>query len=70
MEAMIYTLGAGVITSLTGVVVFLFKKWDSERDKRLQDAVEARTKLTEPINQLISLNEKIYDALPTDKRGK
>lgn len=70
MDPIIYTLGGGVITSLVGAVIFLFKKWDSERDKRLDDAKEARDKLTEPIQQIIDLSEKIYGSIPENKRNK
>ena len=70
MDPILVSLGGAVIASLVSVVVFLFKRLDAERDKRLADAVEARDKISEPISQLISLSEKIYDALPETKRGK
>lgn len=69
METLLITLAAGVMTTLSGVVAFLYKKWDDERTGRLADAKEVNQKITSPIADLTEMNKKIYDAI-SKKRGK
>lgn len=74
-SSLLVTFGAAVISALVTTVVFLYKKWDKERDARLNDAKEVNKKITGPLADLTEVSQKIYDALPEvskpkRKRGK
>lgn len=72
-----YGLGA-IVTLLAGVVGFLYReikardaKYDAIQEKRLQDAINARDKIVEPLSQQIEMSKKIYDLLSVfNKRGE
>lgn len=68
----------GAITTLAGVIVFLFTllikayaKYDALQEKRLQEAIAYRDTLAEPLRQQIELGQKTYDfILRLNERGK
>lgn len=70
MDQLLVTLAAGVMTTLSGVIVFLYKELSKERAARLSDAKEVNKKITSPIADVTDMTEKIYAALHDKKRGK
>lgn len=62
---------AGVaIIGLSVAVIQLYKKLQEVQEKRLAEAKEVRDNLSEPLKAIGAQQEKIYDILLSDKRGR
>lgn len=65
-----FTLVAAVVAPLATAVVVLWKKNNDLQEKRLNDLKEIQAKTSSTMTDLTNLSQKIYDALPKDKRGQ
>lgn len=70
MDTILITLAGGVISSLAGAVVVLWKKNNELQDKRLEDQKEINNKIVPSLSEVADVTKAIYDALPGKKRSK
>lgn len=72
MEATLlqYGLAGVVIIGLSRAVYVQWKQNTELQEKRLNDLKEISGKTNTTIQELTDMTRKIYDALPSEKRGK
>lgn len=70
MDQVPLTLVAAVVGPLAAAVVVLWRENGKLQDKRLNDLKEIQNKTSTTLTDLTNLSQKIYDALPKNKRGK